>query len=295
MDDELREELPELLWLLWMGVVLFWVHDSSPGCARTYRLIDRVVPLVDRLVGLSHLPGIKGVARECHRGGPRTSGVTATPYRPVGMVGVRDLGRGGRGPLGHDDSVLRADAGRVEGARRRVARAGLHRRLVGRGGRHRRVHPAGAGRRSGRRRCAWAPRSSPSTPAARPCWRMSAATLADLAPGRFVLGIGASSPVIVEQLERHASSTSRTRGSATPCGSCARRWPGRRSPRATRPSPCKGFRLERPPETPPKIVLAALRPGMLRLAAARPTAPSRTGCRPTDVGRCAPSWDRRPS
>ncbi len=64
MDDELREELPELLWLLWMGVVLFWVHDNSPGCARTYRLIDRVVPLVDRLVGLSHLPGIKGVARE---------------------------------------------------------------------------------------------------------------------------------------------------------------------------------------------------------------------------------------
>ncbi|GGO01899.1 TetR family transcriptional regulator [Microbispora bryophytorum] len=64
MDEELREELPELLWLLWMGVVLFWVHDSSPGCARTYRLIDRVVPLVDRLVGLSHLPGIKGVARE---------------------------------------------------------------------------------------------------------------------------------------------------------------------------------------------------------------------------------------
>ncbi|WP_307801368.1 TetR/AcrR family transcriptional regulator [Microbispora triticiradicis] len=64
MDDELREELPELLWMLWMGVVLFWVHDASPGCARTYRLIDRVVPLVDRLVALSHLPGIKGVARE---------------------------------------------------------------------------------------------------------------------------------------------------------------------------------------------------------------------------------------
>ncbi|WP_318271846.1 TetR family transcriptional regulator [Microbispora triticiradicis] len=64
MDDELREELPELLWMLWMGVVLFWVHDASPGCARTHRLIDRVVPLVDRLVALSHLPGIKGVARE---------------------------------------------------------------------------------------------------------------------------------------------------------------------------------------------------------------------------------------
>ncbi|MBP2704599.1 TetR family transcriptional regulator [Microbispora sp. RL4-1S] len=64
IDDELRAELPELLWLLWMGIVLFWVHDTSPGCARTYRLIDRVVPLVDRLVGLSHLPGIRGIARE---------------------------------------------------------------------------------------------------------------------------------------------------------------------------------------------------------------------------------------
>jgi hypothetical protein len=64
MDEELRAELPELLWLLSMGVVLFWVHDSSPGCVRTHRLIDRMVPLVDRLVGLSHVPGIRGVARE---------------------------------------------------------------------------------------------------------------------------------------------------------------------------------------------------------------------------------------
>ena len=27
----IRAELPELLWLLQMGVVLFWVHDSSDG------------------------------------------------------------------------------------------------------------------------------------------------------------------------------------------------------------------------------------------------------------------------
>jgi len=64
IDAELRRELPELLWLLWMGVVLFWVHDDSPGCERTYRLIDRVVPIVDRLVGLSHLPGLRGVTRD---------------------------------------------------------------------------------------------------------------------------------------------------------------------------------------------------------------------------------------
>jgi len=64
IDAELRAELPELLWLLSMGIVLFWVHDSSPGCERTYRLIDQSVPLVDRLVGLSHLPGLRGVTRD---------------------------------------------------------------------------------------------------------------------------------------------------------------------------------------------------------------------------------------
>ncbi len=64
MDPELRAELPELLWLLSMGVVLFWVHDTSPGCRRTYRLIDRSVPLVDRLVALSYLPGLRGVTRD---------------------------------------------------------------------------------------------------------------------------------------------------------------------------------------------------------------------------------------
>ncbi|WP_285778865.1 TetR family transcriptional regulator [Microtetraspora sp. NBRC 13810] len=64
MDSELREELPELLWLMSMGVVLFWVHDRSPGCQRTYRLIDLTVPLVGKLVGLSHLPGLRGIARD---------------------------------------------------------------------------------------------------------------------------------------------------------------------------------------------------------------------------------------
>ncbi|MEV5560128.1 TetR family transcriptional regulator [Nonomuraea wenchangensis] len=64
MNAELREELPELLWLLSMGMVLFWVHDTSPGCARTYRLIEVTVPLVDRLVGLSHLPGLRGITQD---------------------------------------------------------------------------------------------------------------------------------------------------------------------------------------------------------------------------------------
>jgi AcrR family transcriptional regulator len=64
IDPELRKELPELLWLAWMGVVLFWVHDSSPEQRRTRRLIDGVVPLVDRLVGLSRLRVLRPPLRQ---------------------------------------------------------------------------------------------------------------------------------------------------------------------------------------------------------------------------------------
>jgi AcrR family transcriptional regulator len=57
----LRGELPELLWLLQMGVVLFWVHDSSTDQQRTRALVRRVAPLVDKLVRLSRLPGMRSV------------------------------------------------------------------------------------------------------------------------------------------------------------------------------------------------------------------------------------------
>jgi AcrR family transcriptional regulator len=64
LDPELRHELPELLWLGWMGVVLFWVHDRSPDQRRTRRLIDGVVPLVDRLVSLSRLRVLRPALRQ---------------------------------------------------------------------------------------------------------------------------------------------------------------------------------------------------------------------------------------
>jgi AcrR family transcriptional regulator len=64
VDPELREQLPELLWLGWMGVVLFWVYDRSPDQRRTRRLIDGAVPLVDRLVGLSRLRVLRPAMRQ---------------------------------------------------------------------------------------------------------------------------------------------------------------------------------------------------------------------------------------
>ncbi len=66
-DPELRRQLPELLWLYHMGIVLFWVHDQSPGQARTAALIERTVPLIDRLVGLSRLRVLRPITREVQR------------------------------------------------------------------------------------------------------------------------------------------------------------------------------------------------------------------------------------
>ena len=64
LDPGLRDELPELLWLAWMGVILFWVYDRSPDQHRTRRLIDGAVPLIDRLVGLSRLPALRPALRQ---------------------------------------------------------------------------------------------------------------------------------------------------------------------------------------------------------------------------------------
>jgi AcrR family transcriptional regulator len=64
VGKDLRSELPELLWLYQMGVILYWVHDDSAGTARTYLLIDRTVPLVDKLISVSRLPVLRPVARQ---------------------------------------------------------------------------------------------------------------------------------------------------------------------------------------------------------------------------------------
>lgn len=61
VSPALRAELPDLLWLLHMGVVLFWVHDDSEGQRRTRTLVAGLVPLVDRSVRLTRLPLVRGL------------------------------------------------------------------------------------------------------------------------------------------------------------------------------------------------------------------------------------------
>jgi AcrR family transcriptional regulator len=67
IPKDLKEELPYLLWLYHMGVVLFWIHDSSPKQRRTYRLIDLTVDLLDRLISLASNPLMRPVRKRALR------------------------------------------------------------------------------------------------------------------------------------------------------------------------------------------------------------------------------------
>jgi AcrR family transcriptional regulator len=61
VPKRLRPDLPELLWLYLMGVVLFWVHDPTPGAAASRRVVARTAPLVVRAISLARLPVMRGL------------------------------------------------------------------------------------------------------------------------------------------------------------------------------------------------------------------------------------------
>ncbi len=56
VSKALRPDLPELMWLYFMGIVLFWVHDPSENAARSRLLARRTAPMVVRAIGLARLP-----------------------------------------------------------------------------------------------------------------------------------------------------------------------------------------------------------------------------------------------
>jgi probable F420-dependent oxidoreductase len=95
---------------------------------------------------------------------------------------------------------------------------------------------------------------------------MTAAALAEAAPGRFQLGVGASSPVVVgdwnaaDFTEPYARSRDMLRFLRPALA-------GEKINQDFGTFAVRNFRLERPPAIPPRLLLAALRPGMLRLAA----------------------------
>ncbi|GAA2967118.1 LLM class F420-dependent oxidoreductase [Actinokineospora diospyrosa] len=95
---------------------------------------------------------------------------------------------------------------------------------------------------------------------------MSAATIAELAPGRFTLGIGSSSATIVEGWNGGVFHRPYQRVRDTLVFLRAA-LAGEKVSADYDTFSISRFRLDRPPVTPPDIMVAALRPGMLRLAA----------------------------
>ena len=114
---------------------------------------------------------------------------------------------------------------------------------------------------------------------------MSAAALEQAAPGRFVLGLGASSPVIVGNwngLEFDAPyQRSRDVLRAVRTALAGDRVDGEFDSFTI-----KRFKLEQAPTPPPKIVLAALRPQMLRLAGREADGAILNWLAATDVAQC---------
>ena len=93
----------------------------------------------------------------------------------------------------------------------------------------------------------------------------SAAALADAAPGRFVLGVGTSSDVIVERWNGipFEEPYRRTRDMVRFLRAAMT---GEKVDETYDTFQVRGVRLGRPPAVVPPILVAALRPGMLRLA-----------------------------
>jgi probable F420-dependent oxidoreductase len=111
---------------------------------------------------------------------------------------------------------------------------------------------------------------------------MSAATLASLAPGRFVFGIGTSSPVIVQQWNgiEFAQPYQRVRDTLR---FLRRALAGEKVTEEYSTFRVTGFRLEAAPADPPALALAALRPQMIKLAAAEADATITNWLSPGDV------------
>jgi probable F420-dependent oxidoreductase len=95
---------------------------------------------------------------------------------------------------------------------------------------------------------------------------MQAATIAELAPGKFVLGVGTSTPAIVTGWNAVPFTDPYARARDT-LRFLRRALVGDKVTEDYPTFTVSKFRLERPPTPPPPILLAALRPGMLRLAA----------------------------
>jgi probable F420-dependent oxidoreductase len=116
---------------------------------------------------------------------------------------------------------------------------------------------------------------------------ISAAALADLAPGRFALGIGAGSPAIVEAWNSTPFDKPYQRMRDT-VRFLKRALAGEKVTETYETFAVRGFKLAKPPTTPPPVYVAALRQGMLRLAGKEADGAILNWLSPEDVKQVVP-------
>jgi AcrR family transcriptional regulator len=63
VPPDLAARLPDLLWTYHMGIVLAWIHDTTPGRARSRILMEHTVDIVARLVKIASVPVLRPVRR----------------------------------------------------------------------------------------------------------------------------------------------------------------------------------------------------------------------------------------
>jgi AcrR family transcriptional regulator len=85
---ELREILPELMWLSQMGLVLYWVFDRTEDRERSYRLARRGARLTARGVALARFRVLRPLVLEVHE--------LFTDFLPGMTKVLPDPGAGGR-------------------------------------------------------------------------------------------------------------------------------------------------------------------------------------------------------
>ncbi|WP_079040484.1 TetR/AcrR family transcriptional regulator [Streptomyces prasinus] len=66
VPPELREVLPELMWLAQMGLVLYWIFDRTEDRERSYRLAERGARITARGVALARFRVLRPLVREVH-------------------------------------------------------------------------------------------------------------------------------------------------------------------------------------------------------------------------------------
>lgn len=59
LPSDIRTLLPSALWALHMGILLYFIYDTSPNQERTRKLVDGALSLIVRLLALAKFPLLK--------------------------------------------------------------------------------------------------------------------------------------------------------------------------------------------------------------------------------------------